>query len=145
MDLSNLQRQVLHDTGNVGVPKVESAAQRLRALNPDITVIPHKTRLTADNALELIDGYDIIADGSDNFETRFLVNDACHLAGKTLVSGAILRFDGQVSTFATHRGGRATAAFTAIFRRPDPLPPAPRRAYWALFQESSDHSRQRKF
>lgn len=105
VDLSNLQRQVLHDTGNVGVPKVESAAQRLRALNPDITVIPHKTRLTADNALELIDGYDIIADGSDNFETRFLVNDACHLAGKTLVSGAILRFDGQVSTFATHRGG----------------------------------------
>lgn len=105
VDLSNLQRQVLHDSNSVGVPKVESAAERLRALNPDVTVIPHKTRLTADNALELIDGYDIVADGSDNFETRFLVNDACHLARKTLVSGAILRFDGQVSTFATHRGG----------------------------------------
>lgn len=105
VDLSNLQRQVMHDSHSVGVPKVESAADRLRALNPDVTVVPHKTRLTADNALELIDGYDIVADGSDNFETRFLVNDACHLAGKTLVSGAILRFDGQVSTFATHRGG----------------------------------------
>ncbi|WP_404382778.1 HesA/MoeB/ThiF family protein [Caenispirillum salinarum] len=105
VDLSNLQRQVMHDSNSVGVPKVESAAQRLRALNPDVTVVPHKTRLTAGNALELIDGYDIVADGSDNFETRFLVNDACHLAGKTLVSGAILRFDGQVSTFATHRGG----------------------------------------
>ncbi|EKV31969.1 Sulfur carrier protein adenylyltransferase ThiF [Caenispirillum salinarum AK4] len=105
VDLSNLQRQVMHDSGSVGVPKVDSAAARLRALNPDVTVVPHKTRLTADNALDLIDGYDIVADGSDNFETRFLVNDACHLAGKTLVSGAILRFDGQVSTFATHRGG----------------------------------------
>lgn len=105
VDLSNLQRQVAHDGASLGRPKVESAAARMRGLNPDVTVIEHKTRLTADNALDLVSGYDIVADGSDNFETRFLVNDACHFAKKTLVSGAILRFDGQLTTFATHRGG----------------------------------------
>jgi adenylyltransferase/sulfurtransferase len=105
VDLSNLQRQVIHDSASIGQPKVDSAAARMRAINPDITVIPHKMRLTAESVLDLIADYDIVADGTDNFETRFLVNDACHLAGKTLVSGAILRFDGQVSTFATHRGG----------------------------------------
>lgn len=105
VDLSNLQRQVAHDGSTIGRPKVESAAARMRALNPDVTVVEHRARLSTDNALDLIAGYDIVADGSDNFETRFLVNDACHFARKTLVSGAILRFDGQLSTFATHRGG----------------------------------------
>lgn len=105
VDLSNLQRQVAHDVDAIGRPKVESAARRMRALNPDVTVVEHRCRLTADNALDLIGRYDIVADGSDNFETRFLVNDACHFAGRTLVSGAILRFDGQLTTFATHRGG----------------------------------------
>lgn len=105
VDPSNLQRQIAHDTTTLGRPKVESAAMRMRALNPDVTVVEHRCRLTADNALDLVGAYDIVADGSDNFETRFLVNDACHFARKTLVSGAILRFDGQLTTFATHRGG----------------------------------------
>lgn len=105
VDLSNLQRQVAHDSNSVGVHKVDSAAARLTALNPDVTVEPHRTRLTPENARALVAQYDIVADGSDNFETRFLVNDACHFESRTLVSGAILRFDGQVTTFATHRGG----------------------------------------
>lgn len=105
VDLSNLQRQIAHDSDSVGVPKVESMAARLKALNPDVTIETHRQRLDADTALDLVSRYDIVADGSDNFETRFLVNDACHLARKTLVSGAILRFDGQLTTFATHRGG----------------------------------------
>lgn len=99
VDLSNLQRQVLHKTSSVGLAKVDSAAQAVAEINPEIRLVPHRTRLDADNALDLISGYDVIADGSDNFATRFLVNDACRMAGKTLVSAAILRFDGQLSTF----------------------------------------------
>ncbi len=104
VDLSNLQRQVIHDTGTIGVAKVDSAAARISAVNPDVTVERHHTRLTADNAMELIAGYEIVADGSDNFATRYLVNDACYLAGKPLVSAAMLRFDGQISTFKAHSG-----------------------------------------
>jgi len=104
VDLSNLQRQVIHMTDQVGKPKVESAAQLLARLNPDIRVIQHKTRITADNAAEIIGGFDLVADGSDNFTTRFLLNDACYLAGKTLVSAALLRFDAQLSTFKAHLG-----------------------------------------
>ncbi len=99
VDLSNLQRQILHNTARIGTPKVDSAAEAVRVLNPDVTIVPHRLRLEADNALELIAGYDLVADGSDNFPTRFLVNDACRLAGKPLVSAAILRFDGQLATF----------------------------------------------
>jgi adenylyltransferase/sulfurtransferase len=105
VDLSNLQRQVLHTTARIGAAKVDSAAQAVAAMNPDVTLVPHRTRLTAANAMELIAGYDVVVDGSDNFPTRFLVNDACFLARKILVSAAVLRFDGQLSTFKAHAGG----------------------------------------
>lgn len=104
VDLSNLQRQIAHTTDRLGMPKVESAAQAARTLNPDVTIETHRARLTAANALELIRRYDLVCDGSDNFATRFLVADACHLAGRTLVSAAVLRFEGQVSTFKSHLG-----------------------------------------
>ena len=99
VDLSNLQRQVIHATDRIGMPKVKSAGEAVAAINPNVSFVPHSTRLKADNALDLLSAYDIVADGSDNFDTRFLVNDACHLAGITLVSGAILRFEGQIATF----------------------------------------------
>jgi len=105
VDLSNLQRQILHTTDRVGVSKVESAKAQVAAINPDVKLVTHETRLTDANALDLISGYDIIADGSDNFATRFLVNDAAYFAKKTLVSAAVLRFDGQLYTFKPHAGG----------------------------------------
>ncbi|MGG6547464.1 UNVERIFIED_CONTAM: ThiF family adenylyltransferase, partial [Prevotella sp. 15_C9] len=89
VSLSNLQRQVIHSTTDVGRPKVDSAAERIAALNPHVTVARHDARLTAANAMELISGYDIVADGSDNFTTRYLVSDACFLARKPLVSAAL--------------------------------------------------------
>jgi molybdopterin-synthase adenylyltransferase len=104
VDLSNLQRQVIHATDAVGTPKVDSAGKTVCGINPEITFVPHQMRLTASNAASLIEQYDLVADGSDNFETRFLVNDACHLAGKTLVSAAILRFEGQIATFRSGHG-----------------------------------------
>ena len=104
VDLSNLQRQILHQTDSIGRAKVDSASDRLRAINPDIRTETHEERLTAKNALDLIGNYDIVADGSDNFATRFLVNDACFLARKTLVSAAILRFDGQIATYRAYDG-----------------------------------------
>ncbi|CAO3371959.1 HesA/MoeB/ThiF family protein [Azospirillum argentinense] len=119
VDLSNLQRQVIHDESSLGVPKVESAAARIRALNPDVAVEVHKARLTKDNALDLIGRYDIVADGSDNFATRFLLNDACFFAKKTLVSAAILRFDGQVSTFKAHLGD-PHPCYRCLFPEPPP-------------------------
>jgi molybdopterin-synthase adenylyltransferase len=102
VDLSNLQRQVLHDTSSVGTPKTGSAAARLAEVNPEVEVVRHDLRLGPDNAMETIRGYDLVADGSDNFPTRFLVNDACALARKTLVSAAIMRFDGQLATYKPH-------------------------------------------
>jgi adenylyltransferase/sulfurtransferase len=99
VDLSNLQRQVLHATERVGASKAESARAAVAAINPDVRVVAHAERIDAANAMRLVEGYDIVADGSDNFPTRFLVNDACRLAGKTLVSAAVLRFDGQLATF----------------------------------------------
>jgi adenylyltransferase/sulfurtransferase len=105
VDLSNLQRQIVHDTARVGQPKVDSAAHTLTALNPDVTVERHAVRLGAGNAAALVADYDIVADGSDNFDTRYLVNDACFLAKKTLVSAAILQFDGQLTTFKAHEPG----------------------------------------
>ncbi|MFX8999773.1 ThiF family adenylyltransferase, partial [Acinetobacter baumannii] len=88
-----------HRTIDIDTPKVDSAARAVAALNPDIRLVPHRERLTPANARALIGGYDIVADGSDNFDTRFLLNDVCFALGRTLVSGAILRFDGQLSTF----------------------------------------------
>jgi adenylyltransferase/sulfurtransferase len=99
VDLSNLQRQVIHATARIGMPKVESAREAVAAVNPDVKLVAHKVRLDASNVFDLIAGYDVVADGSDNFATRFLLNDACHLAGRTLVSAAMLRFEGQISTF----------------------------------------------
>ena len=102
VDLSNLQRQIVHASEAVGRPKVESARATLAAINPGVRVVCHQVRLTRANALDIIAGYDVVADGSDNFPTRFLVNDACHFARRPLVSGAVLRFDGQVATFRSH-------------------------------------------
>jgi molybdopterin-synthase adenylyltransferase len=102
VELSNLQRQTIHTTSDIGVPKTQSAAARIAALNPDVTVIEHRVRLTADNADDLICNYDIIADGSDSFATRFAVSDACLRLHKILVSAAVGRLDGQLATFIGH-------------------------------------------
>jgi len=104
VDLSNLQRQILHTTDRIGVPKVESGGQLLSALNPDITLKLYPEHVSVSNILSLIEGYDIILDGSDNFSTRFLVNDACFFAKKTLISGSIFRFEGQLATIKPHEG-----------------------------------------
>ncbi|TKD66265.1 molybdopterin-synthase adenylyltransferase MoeB [Flavobacterium sp. ASW18X] len=102
--ISNLQRQILYSTDTVGQPKVDVAKKRLEALNPHVNIIAHNTRLTRDNALEIIREYDIVVDGSDNFATRYLVNDACVLADKPLVFGSIFKFDGQVTVFNYQNG-----------------------------------------
>ena len=119
VSLSNLQRQVIHTSDALGTPKVESAERAIRAINPDVTVITHEERLTAENAMDLISAYDLVADGSDNFETRFLINDACYLARTTLVSAAILRFDGQLATFKAYEG-EGHPCYRCIFREPPP-------------------------
>ena len=119
VDLSNLQRQVIHGTGRIGAAKVESARETLGEINPEVTLVTHQTRLTAENALELIADYDLVADGSDNFATRFLVNDACYLAKTPLVSAALLRFEGQISTFKAYLGGEEPC-YRCIFREPPP-------------------------
>jgi len=104
VDSTNLQRQVLYGTADVGRPKLEVAAERIRAQNPDVRLVLHAVRLTAANALDVLRDYDVVVDGSDNFPTRYLVNDACALLGKPVVYGAILRFEGQVSFFDARRG-----------------------------------------
>ena len=117
VDFSNLQRQILHTTHDVGRPKLESAREKLEALNPNVKVETHETRLSSDNALELFEKYDIIADGTDNFPTRYLVNDACVIAGKPNVYGSIFRFEGQASVFATSDG----PCYRCLY--PEPPPP----------------------
>jgi molybdopterin/thiamine biosynthesis adenylyltransferase len=102
VSLSNLQRQIAHATASVGQLKTDSAAQMINALNPGVKVEPHAFRLAPDNAVDLIARYDVVADGSDNFPTRFLVNDACYFAKRTLVSAAVTEFDGQLATFKAH-------------------------------------------
>ena len=119
VSLSNLQRQVIHNSDALGTPKVESAERAIKAINPDVTVITLEERLTAENVMDLVSNYDLVADGSDNFATRFLINDACYLARKTLVSAAILRFDGQLSTFKAHEG-EGHPCYRCIFREPPP-------------------------
>jgi adenylyltransferase/sulfurtransferase len=104
VSLSNLQRQIAHGNDDIGRLKTESAADAVRDINPDIQVIPHSERLTAANAMTLISDYDVVADGSDNFATRFLVNDSCYFAKKILVSAAVTQFDGQLATFKPHAG-----------------------------------------
>jgi len=117
VDLSNLQRQVAHTTDRIGVAKVTSAAITASAINPGVTIEPHKLRLSADNALDLISRYDIVCDGTDNFGTRFLIADACALAKRTLVSAAVLRFEGQLSTFKPHQGG---PCYRCLYAAPPP-------------------------
>ena len=104
VDVSNLQRQVIHATAAVGRPKVDSAAEAIRALNPDVEVVAHRTQLTADNARDLLGGWDVVIDGTDNFPTRYLVNDAAVMLGLPLVHGAVLGFNGQVGVFDAGRG-----------------------------------------
>jgi len=119
VDLSNLQRQVIHGTGQIGRAKVDSAREAVANINPEIQLIAHQERVTVHNVMKLIGEYDVIADGSDNFETRFLLNDACHLAGKTLVSAAILRFEGQLATFKSGLGSEYPC-YRCLFREPPP-------------------------
>ncbi len=104
VDLSNLQRQILHSTASIGVPKVESGRQTLAALNPELTIKTYQENLSSDNVMRFLPDYDIVLDGSDNFATRFLVNDACYFAKKTLISGSIFRFEGQLTTIKPHEG-----------------------------------------
>ncbi len=118
VDLSNLQRQILHGHSDIGRPKVESAADRLREVNPDVQVIAHRERLDSSNALDIIRQYDIVLNGSDNFPTRYLVNDACVLAGKPLVDASIFIFEGQVTVYDPRLGG---PCYRCLY--PDPPPP----------------------
>lgn len=123
VSLDNLQRQIVHETRRVGRPKTESAAETLLRLNPNVETIPYTERLTPDNALRLIRDYDIVADGSDNFATRYLVNDACYLAAKPLVFAAVGPFDGQLTTFRAHERdeeGDPRPSYRCLF--PDPPP-----------------------
>jgi adenylyltransferase/sulfurtransferase len=119
VELSNLQRQIAHGMTDIGTPKVDSAKATMVNMNPEVRVQTHQMRLSAENVMGLISQYDVIADGSDNFETRFLLNDACYFAGKTLVSGAALRFDGQVSTFKAHLGA-PHPCYRCIYHAPPP-------------------------
>ena len=119
VELSNLQRQIVHSTSRIGEYKTESAAAALAAVNPEVRVVTHTERITAANALALIEAYDIIADGSDNFATRYLINDTCYFAKKPLVSAAMLRFDGQISTFKAFEGGE-NPCYRCLFREAPP-------------------------
>ncbi len=120
VDESNLQRQVIHNTERVGMPKTESARLSIQALNPDVEVVEHNTRLDAGNILEIIEDYDVIVDGADNFPTRYLLNDASVRLGKPVVSASILAFDGQISTFVPYEG--------PCYRCLYPVPPPPEMA-----------------
>jgi adenylyltransferase/sulfurtransferase len=117
VDMTNLQRQVLHGTKDVGRKKVESARDRIRDLNPKVEVVPHEAWLTSENALEIIGQYDLVVDGTDNFATRYLVNDACVLLGKPNVYGSIFRFEGQSTVFGTDEG----PCYRCLY--PEPPPP----------------------
>jgi molybdopterin/thiamine biosynthesis adenylyltransferase len=119
VDLSNLQRQVAHTTDRLGMGKAQSAALAARAINPGARIDIHPERLTPANALALLDTYDIVCDGTDNFATRFLVADACVLARKTLVSAAVLRFEGQLSTFKPHAGADCPC-YRCLYPEPPP-------------------------
>src|ERR1043166_2408255 len=117
VDFTNLQRQILHHTGDVGRPKLQSAAEKIKAMNPEVELRPFEMRLTSQNALELFREFDLVVDGTDNFATRYLVNDACVLTGKPNVYGSIFRFEGQVSVFATKEG----PCYRCLY--PEPPPP----------------------
>jgi sulfur-carrier protein adenylyltransferase/sulfurtransferase len=121
VDLSNLQRQVIHTTAGIGTPKVDSAEEAINALNPDVDVVKYQTRLDASNIMEIIDGYDVVVDGVDNFPTRYLLNDASVRLKIPVVSAAILGFEGQLSVFAPYEG----PCYRCLFRQPPPAELAP--------------------
>jgi adenylyltransferase/sulfurtransferase len=116
VEASNLQRQILYGTRDVGRPKLEAASERLEDLNPHVDIETHEVRLTSDNALDIIDDYDVVADGTDNFPTRYLVNDACVMTGTPNVYASIFRFEGQVSVFATEDG----PCYRCLYEEPPP-------------------------
>lgn len=116
VEISNLQRQVLHHTADIGRPKIQSAKDNILAYNPDVNVVLHEVRLESDNAREIISQYDMVINGADNFATRYLVNDACYLEGKPLIDGSILIFDGQSTVFIPEQG-----CYRCLF--PSPPPP----------------------
>jgi molybdopterin/thiamine biosynthesis adenylyltransferase/rhodanese-related sulfurtransferase len=118
VDLSNLQRQILHGTKDVGRKKLESARDRLRDVNPNVEIQTHEARFTSANAIEIVSNYDVVVDGSDNFPTRYLSNDVCVFAKKPNVYGSVFRFDGQATVFASHLGG---PCYRCLF--PEPPPP----------------------
>jgi molybdopterin/thiamine biosynthesis adenylyltransferase/rhodanese-related sulfurtransferase len=118
VDFSNLQRQILHSTEDVGRPKTQSAKETINGLNPNVEVVIHNTRISSENALDLIAPYDIVVDGTDNFPTRYLTNDACVLLKKANAYGSIFRFEGQASVFAPHLGG---PCYRCLY--PEPPPP----------------------
>ncbi len=117
VDASNLQRQIIHSTRDIGRKKLDSAAEKLSALNPALNIVKHETMLSSANALEILKDYDIVADGTDNFPTRYLVNDACVLLGKPNAYGSIFRFEGQASVFSTKEG----PCYRCLY--PEPPPP----------------------
>jgi sulfur-carrier protein adenylyltransferase/sulfurtransferase len=121
VDLSNLQRQVIHTTDRIGTPKVDSAEESIKAINPDVNVVKYKTRLDASNVMEIIQGYDVIVDGVDNFPTRYLLNDATVRLGIPVVSASILGFDGQLSVFKPHEG----PCYRCLYPVPPPAELAP--------------------
>jgi molybdopterin-synthase adenylyltransferase len=119
VDLSNLQRQVIHATEHVGAAKVESAAETVRRINPDVRVIRHDERVTAKNVRALVEAYDLVADGTDNFATHYLMNDACFFARKPLVAAALGRYDGQLATYKAYLGG-ANPCYRCLYSAPPP-------------------------
>ena len=121
VDISNLQRQILHANDRVGMPKVESAKKTLEGLNPDVKVIPYQAKLTSENIMELLKEYDLVVDGCDNFPTRYLVNDACVLAGKPNVHGSIFQFEGQATVFYPGKG----PCYRCLYPEPPPAEMAP--------------------
>ena len=122
VDTSNLHRQILYGSADVGRPKTEVAAERIAAMNPDVGVERHDLQLTSENAMDILADYDVVVDGTDNFPTRYLSNDACVLLGRPNVHGSIYRFDGQATVFDA-RHGPVTAVSTPSHRRPGPFPP----------------------
>jgi len=125
VSLSNLQRQIAHRAQDVGQAKTQSAGRAAVAINPHVKIETHPVRLDAGNALELIGRYDIVADGSDNFATRFLINDSCFFAKKTLVSAAVSEFDGQLATFKAHDRSGTYPCYRCLFPEPPPPGTAP--------------------
>jgi adenylyltransferase/sulfurtransferase len=130
VDLTNLQRQIIHSTADVGRPKVESAVDRLRGINPGIEIVPHDVVLSSANAFDILEPYDVILDGTDNFPVRYLVNDATQMLGKPLVYGSIYQFDGQATVFMP---GPDTPCYRCLFPKPPPPGTVPSCAEGGVF------------